>query len=100
MAEAENCARLRVVQAAVAIERYRCAEGRGEPPENLNQLCPHFLPTKPEDPLDGYTLRYRRVKPGYVLYSIGKDMKDDGGQARQPGQKWNASYDIVVRVGR
>ena len=35
-----------------------------------------------------------------ILYSIGKDMKDDGGQARQPGQKWNVSYDIVVRVGR
>jgi len=99
LTEAENCARVRVLQTAVAIERYRCAV-RGEPPEKLNPLVPRFLPAKPEDPLDDYPLRYRRLKPGYVLYSIGKDMKDDGGQARQPGQKWNDSYDIVTRVGR
>jgi len=99
LTEAENCARVRVLQTAVAIERYRCAV-RGEPPEKLNQLAPRFLPAGAEDPLDGYPLHYRRLKPGYVVYSIGKDMKDDGGLARQPGQKGSDSYDIVTRVER
>jgi hypothetical protein len=31
-------------------------------------------------PFDGQPLRYRKQDAGYVLYSIGPDLKDDGGK--------------------
>ena len=32
------------------------------------------------DPFDGNPVRYRRLTDGVVIYSIGQDGKDDGGQ--------------------
>lgn len=91
---AEDCARLRILQAVIAIERYRIANNQ-EPPHNLKDLTPRFLTSVPEDPFDGYPLRYQRRSSDYALYSIGGDMKDDGGE---PPQKGATSYDIVIRV--
>jgi hypothetical protein len=31
------------------------------------------------DPFDGQPLRYRKQNDGYVLYSIGPDLKNNGG---------------------
>ena len=33
----------------------------------------------PADPIDGAPLRYKRTADGVVIYSIGNDRKDDGG---------------------
>jgi hypothetical protein len=90
----EDCARLRVLQTVIAIERYRIANNR-ELPQNLKDLTPRFLPSVPEDPFDGYPLKYQRHVSDYAVYSIGADMRDDGGQPRKKGI---ASYDIVIRL--
>jgi hypothetical protein len=90
----EDCARLRVLQTVIAVERYRAANN-GELPQNLKVLTPRFLASAPEDPFDGYPLRYQRRASDYDVYSIGADMKDDGGLAPKKGI---ASYDIVIRV--
>jgi hypothetical protein len=45
----------------------------------LAELAPSYLETVPVDPFDGQPLRYRTQGAGYVLYSIGPDLKDDGG---------------------
>jgi hypothetical protein len=97
MSQAENCARLRVVQAALALERHRLATG-GELPQRLTELAARIAPTSLEDPFDGYPLRYSRLSKGYVIYSVGKDKKDNGGQPRRPDQAWMDSYDIAIRV--
>ena len=68
-------------QAAVAcaLERYRFA--KGELPERLEALVPAFIAKVPHDVIDGQPLRYRRSAPDqFVLYSIGWNATDDGGQ--------------------
>jgi hypothetical protein len=95
---AEDCALVRDLLAAVAIERYRNANN-GVLPQTLNELCPRFLAAVPEDPFDGYSLRYQRSEQTFSVYSIGRDIKDNDGKIWQQGQKPNQPYDIVVRIG-
>lgn len=64
---------------ACALERFRLANGRL--PDTLDALVPRFLAAVPNDVIDGKPLRYRPgAKGGYVLYSIGWNQTDDGGQ--------------------
>lgn len=95
VALAEDCARLRVLRTVVAIERYRLAN-EGGLPQNLKELTPRFLATVPEDPFDGYPLRYlQRPDKAFAVYSVGPNLRDDGGT---PPKKGRESYDIVVRI--
>jgi hypothetical protein len=96
-----NLTRLRVARVAVAVERYRVAHGRL--PDHLDELVPAVLETALKDPYDGQPLRYRKLSPGFVVYSIGKDLSDDGGQERPPrkrGSKPEPNYDIPFIVER
>jgi hypothetical protein len=64
---------------ACALERYRLANGHF--PETLNSLVPQYLKELPRDIMDGQPLRYRRTDDGqFVLYSVGSDGVDNGGQ--------------------
>jgi hypothetical protein len=68
----------RVVITAIALKRYQLKHG--ECPAHLNSLAPEFLPAVPLDPVDGQPLRYRRNADGtFLLYSVGENGKDDGG---------------------
>lgn len=60
----------------------------GELPEHLQELMPVYIAELPADPFDvtGKPLRYVRNKQGYVVYSVGPDGNDDGGQPPPPGQ--------------
>jgi hypothetical protein len=82
-------ARLRCLNIALAAERYRRA--RGAWPDTLAQLVPHFLEAIPTDPFSGQLLKYRHPDDGVVIYSVGPDRVDDGGEVEgpdppQPGQ--------------
>ena len=72
--------RLRVACVGIAIEQYRLANGKL--PERLADLVPTFLTEAPTDPYDGRPLRYRKLERGYVVYSVGADLTDDGGKER------------------
>jgi len=89
-------ARLRAAQVGVAIERYRAA--KGELPESLSELVPAYLDSVPKDPFDGAEMRFRRLEKGYVVYSIGEDLSDDGGKERitGTGEYWDVTF-IVER---
>ena len=64
---------------ACALERYRLAHG--EYPEALSALTPQFIDTIPHDIIGGQPLHYRRTPDGkFLLYSIGWNETDDGGQ--------------------
>jgi|SRR6185503_4807487 len=95
----EAVARMRVTQSALAVERYRMTH-QGALPDSLGQLVPEELPAVPEDPFDGKPLRYTKASPGFLVYSIGKDRKDDSGKERskQPGA--DSAYDLIFAVGR
>jgi type II secretory pathway pseudopilin PulG len=72
--QAKCVASLRVARAALAIERYRLANAR----------LPDTLPdSAPLDPFTGQPLRYKKLAKGYVVYSIGEDGKDDGGDEKK-----------------
>jgi len=91
--EAAALARLRLAQTAIALERFRAAN-TGRFPEALTELAPTFFAAVHNDPFDGQPLRYRKAGEGYLLYSVGPDLKDDNGM-RQAG-----SDDLTFVVAR
>jgi hypothetical protein len=65
---------------AMALERYRLV--RGKFPESLDALAPQFIVKAPHDVIGGQPLRYRRTSDSsFILYSVGWNGKDDGGEA-------------------
>ena len=73
-------------EAAIACGLERCRLANGKYPAQLNALAPAFIPTLPHDALTGESYRYRLDGADqYTLYSVGWDLKDDGGK---PGAKW------------
>jgi hypothetical protein len=70
--EATGLAQLRLAQAAIALERYRLANG-GHYPATLDELTPSCIAAVPRDPFDGQPLRYNRSGAGYELNSVGAD---------------------------
>lgn len=82
----------RVIETACAVERYALANGRF--PETLEALVPAYLEAVPPDPFDGLPLRYIPGEAGYIVYSIGRDREDDG------GNRHNRDGDIVMEVLR
>ncbi len=60
----------------------------------LDDLVPDYLPEVPDDPFGGGPLVYRRTATGYLLYSVGRDQRDDGGR---PGiHRFAVPGDIVL----
>jgi hypothetical protein len=71
-------ARIRLLEAEMAIRSYRCRHGT--PPASLDQLLPDCLKEPPFDPFGGKPLVYRLSGTNWTLYSIGPDLVDDGGK--------------------
>jgi hypothetical protein len=90
-------AHLDLARTALAIERHRLATGKV--PAQLADLIPTYLEQVPIDPFDGQPIRYRRTEPGYVLYSIMEDGKDNGGKEREDVGK-NQPYDLCFVMTR
>ena len=88
-----SIAQLHTAQVALAIQRYRLATGNI--PESLADLLPTYLDAVPKDPFDGKDLRYKKLETGFVVYSIGEDGNDDGGQEK-PRKK--TSGDVPVDI--
>jgi hypothetical protein len=74
-------ARRRAAVTALAVEKFRKANS-GKLPATLAAVVPSFLPAIPVDPFDGKPIRYRQLKSGFVVYSVGVDRRDDGGKER------------------
>jgi hypothetical protein len=70
-------AALRCAVVALALERYRQKHHRWPP--SLAALVPAQLEQIPADPYDGEPVRFRLLGDGVVVYSVGPDGKDDGG---------------------
>jgi hypothetical protein len=98
--ENENLARLRLAVVALALEQFRIQTGKL--PDTLNDLKPSFLAEIPEDPFTGDDLLYRQLPKGYIVYSVGRDLVDDGGKDETDSKKerMKTTYDITLTVGR
>lgn len=66
-------ARLRLVHAALRLEEYRKTHGRYPASLAANPLF--------TDPFSGKPLVYKRAGASYVLYSVGPNLQDDGGES-------------------
>ncbi len=69
--------------AAIALKRFQLRHGTLPP--SLEALVPELLPAVPYDCMGAKPLGYRVKADGtYVLYSVGEDGKDDGGDPNPP----------------
>ena len=75
---AERQSQLREAALACALER--CRRARGEYPATLAALVPQFIASLPTDLMTDEGLKYQRTDDGrFQLYSVGWNLKDDGG---------------------
>jgi hypothetical protein len=84
--------------AALAVEQFR--RRHGMLPDRLEQLVPEFLSALPSDPFDGQSLRFA-VTPGggYVVYSVGKDGVDQGGETATDGAPLDLAFLVEPKDG-
>jgi len=72
---------------ACAMERFRLVHSAY--PETLDLLVPAFLDQLPTDCMSNAPMQYRYVdRQSCVLYSVGLDRQDNGGQASPRQQNW------------
>ena len=95
---ARNQTSINEVQIVCSLERYHLAHG--DYPESLDALMPQFIEKLPHDIIGGQPLQYRRIDAGkFLLYSVGWNETDDGGQAafNKDGSEDMAKGDWVWR---
>ncbi len=78
---------LQAARAALAAEEFRIEHGRL--PTDWNELVSRYLPSVPHDSYASGPLQLKTTADGIVIYSIGEDRRDDGGDPR---------HDIAFRV--
>ena len=85
-------------QVFVALAAYRSKFGHY--PASLKELKSKTGLDLPQDPFSGKDFVYKPTTTGFVLYSYGEDLKDNGGQEYISGKrKPNQDYDIVWKAG-
>jgi hypothetical protein len=91
-----NQVRMRLLICELAVEQYRLE--RGSEPAALIELVPGYLPSVPMDPCSAGPLRYRQAPSGPLVYSVGPDGVDNGGE---PMQRWEIAVaipgDVLLR---
>jgi hypothetical protein len=93
-ADHRRIALLQSARVALAAERFRLLHG--EWPQTPHQLVPALLDKIPDDPFGDGPLRFRRLEDGIVVYSVGPNEVDDGGEVdRRSG---NVPADIGFRL--
>lgn len=99
---AEATAIVRCARLVIAIERYRRAHNRL--PDSLNGVITAG-DERSIDPFNGKSLIYTQTESGYVVYSVGRNGRDEGGEfspdlsrGRLPGTL--PAPDVGVRVRR
>jgi hypothetical protein len=89
-------AQLRIMQTAMALRTYQIKQGKY--PDTLAELQTIGW-LIPSDPFSGKPLLYRKSGEGYILYSVGKNHKDDGGAPSKDTLAWRqGNKDLVLRV--
>ena len=83
---------LAIIRVSLALSAYRAGSGRY--PRDLSLLSPRFIRRVPVDLFVNRPLRYKGSRSGYLLYSVGLNMTDDGGR----NDRTTRDDDIGVRV--
>jgi hypothetical protein len=76
----------------VALQRFK--NDKASYPKSLNELnAAGYLRELPIDPFSDKPLVYKKTDDGFLLYSFGRNLKDDGGRPRW--HRWGAEGDTV-----
>lgn len=90
----DRCAmRTQLSSCSFALAAWR--EEHGSYPDQIEQLVPAILKSVPIDLFSGLPLIYRRTNTGYLLYSVGPNLKDDEGFMRADTSETD---DIAIRT--
>ena len=90
-------AKLEITRLAFAVEVYQRDHSRY--PERLDKLVPQYVAAVPVDPLSEQPLRYRQDIHGFMLYSVGRNERDDGGRDHySPDSRGQDFDDIVIKI--
>ncbi len=71
-------AEIQAARIGIAAERFRLS--KGEFPLTLDQLVPIYLTEIPDDPFDHAKMKIKKIDNGLIIYSVGEDGIDNGGQ--------------------
>ncbi|MCD5397365.1 hypothetical protein LR003_00310 [candidate division NPL-UPA2 bacterium] len=93
--QARSEAQIRAGKLALALRIYRARQGTY--PETLKALTPEILSQLPVDPFTGKDYIYRREEEGFIVYSVGENLRDDQGTF-DPG--YPEEGDIIWRSQR
>jgi hypothetical protein len=98
--DAVRLVHVRAAMTALAVERFR--REQGATPKTLQDLVPAYLAQVPEDPFTGVPLRFAADANRYVIYSLGRDGRDDGGAVGPlPKYVWKVTTaDIGLEIRR
>ncbi len=96
LAELRIRTQMGMAQTALAVERFRLANGRL--PGELGELVPEWIDKVPADPWNGGRPVTYRVRDNgeYVIYSYAHNKKDDGGKEIKNG--WWSDGDMTFTV--
>ena len=85
---------LQATRTILALRAYQLTHGNLPP--DLSVLVPEFLDAVPVDDFDGQPMRYSMEKK--IVYSVGKNLKDDGGDDRvSPTDSSHRHLDLVYK---
>ena len=87
-----NVAQCDLLELALALRAYK--KQHGTYPDRLSLLTPTHMDALPKDPFSGEDYLFRTEGEGFVLYSVDRDLKDDGGRR----MKGRAQGDIVWKT--
>ncbi|MBW3542227.1 MAG: hypothetical protein KY476_18315, partial [Planctomycetes bacterium] len=76
-AENRNVQRYRNLKVALALAAHHNEHGRY--PKTLAELSPRYVENVPKDFFTNEPLKYQPRQDGYLLYSVGANLQDDGG---------------------
>jgi hypothetical protein len=91
-----KAASMRCLQVLLALEHYR--RDRGGCPEKLAELTPGLMKVVPLDPFDGKPLRYKKVADGVIVYSVGQDGIDNGGNIERVTTGTTSGMDLGFQL--
>jgi len=100
---AADLALIRCARLVVAVEQYRLAHDQMLP-SRIDAVVPSSLDALPIDPFSGKPLRFVPEGGGYVVYSVGRNLRDDGGQlstrstSQRPADAAPQANDLGIRI--
>ncbi|MHB1461470.1 MAG: hypothetical protein ACYC1M_09340 [Armatimonadota bacterium] len=83
-----------LTQILLAAKLYKARTGQY--PDTMSQVRSVGLAGIPMDPFSGKEFAYQRTPKGFLAYSIGADLKDDGGRPVRSGKDYDKGGDTVL----